>query len=305
MKLSVVILNWNRKEDTKLCIKSLLSSDLRGIDLEILVVDNGSTDGSEEELKKIKTNGVSYEVILTGTNLGFAGGNNVGIKHAINHGSDYVLILNNDTLVDKRMLISFAKEAEKHPKAAILSPKIYFAPGFEYHKNKYKRSELGRVIWYAGGNLDWNNIYGENRGVDEVDHGQYDEQIPIDFATGAAMFCRISAIKKVGDFDEKYFMYLEDADLSVRMKKADFGVLYCPRAFLWHKVAQSSTIGGELNDYFIGRNRMLFGMKYAKLKTKLALVRESLKILKDGRKWQKIAIRDFYLMNFGRGSWGK
>lgn len=152
--------------------------------------------------------------------------------------------------------------------------------------------------------MDWKNIYGSNRGVDEVDTGQYEESMPIDFATGAAMFCKISALGVVGGFDGKYYMYLEDADLSVRMKRFGFGVVYYPKAYLWHKVAQSSEIGGALNDYFIGRNRMLFGMKFASLRTKLALIKESLRLIHTGRKWQRIAVRDFYIMNFGKGSWG-
>ena len=96
---------------------------------------------------------------------------------------------------------------------------------------------------------------------------------------------------------------MEDSDLSERIKKAGFKVMYSPRGRLWHKVSQGSGIGSELNDYFITRNRMLFGMTYAKLRTKFALFRESIKLLLIGRKWQKIGIRDYYLGKFGKGSW--
>ena len=303
MKLSVVILNWNRKGDTKECVDSLLKSNLKKDEIEIIVVDNGSTDGSEEELKKIKTNGFSYEVIPTGKNLGFAAGNNVGIKHALNHDSKYIFILNNDTVVHEDLIENLLKASLEHPQAGILTPKIYFTKGFEFHKNNYKKEETGKILWYAGGEIDWDNVYGKNIGVDEPDRGQYNTQQPVDFATGAAMFIKSDAIKKTGMFDEKYYMYLEDADLSIRMKKNGFEVVYIPEARLWHKVSQSSRIGSELNDYYISRNRMLFGLKYASPRTKAALFRESIKLLNKGRKWQRLGIRDFYLFRFGKGSW--
>jgi hypothetical protein len=114
---------------------------------------------------------------------------------------------------------------------------------------------------------------------------------------------RSEALKNAGLFEEKYFMYLEDADLSQRLKRKGWEVLYTPKAEIWHKVAQSSGIGSDLNDYFITRNRLLFGMRYAALRTKFALIRESIRLLLTGRKWQKTGIRDFYLGRFGRGSW--
>ena len=98
-------------------------------------------------------------------------------------------------------------------------------------------------------------------------------------------------------------MYLEDADLSLRMRRAGWKVLYTPYGHLWHKVAQSSGIGSDLNDYYITRNRLLFGMRYASLKTRLALYKESLRFLLDGRDWQKKGVMDFYLGRFGKGSW--
>jgi GT2 family glycosyltransferase len=117
------------------------------------------------------------------------------------------------------------------------------------------------------------------------------------------MLLRSEALKDIGLFDEKYFMYLEDADLSQRLKKKGWEVLYAPKTEIWHKVAQSSGIGSDLNDYFITRNRLLFGMRYAKCRTKLALVKESFKLLLTGRGWQKIGVRDFYLGRFRKGSW--
>ena len=254
-------------------------------------------------LKKVKLNNVTYEIVENKKNLGFAEGNNIGIRHSLNHKADYVLILNNDTIVNPDLVLGLYKAAKKYPDAGLISPKIYFAKRYEYHVKQYKKNELGKVIWYAGGDMDWENVYGTNRGVDEVDKGQLNKTVDTDFATGACMFIRRKAIRKTGKFDWRYFMYLEDADLSQRMRKKKWRVLYTPKAHLWHKVAQSSKIGGDLNDYYITRNRLIFGMKYAPIRTRFALYRESLRILLKGRKWQKIGVLDFYMGIRGKGSY--
>lgn len=299
MKVSIVILNWNRKQDTLECLKDVRLLNLKNLDLEIIVVDNGSTDGSVSDIKKQKIK--NLVVLENKKNLGYSGGNNVGIKHALSRDANYILILNNDTWLPKNLLENLVNAAQNHPDAAIFSPKIYFAPGFEFHK-KYKDKQKGKVLWYAGGEMDWQNLLGKNIGVDEVDIGQYDKIRKIDFATGACFLIRSEVLKKVGLFDEKYFLYMEDVDLSERIKKAGWKVIYIPTAYLWHKVSQSSGIGSNLNDYYIARNRLLFGFKFAAFRTKIALLKESLKILQNGRNWQKKGIIDFYLRRFGKGS---
>jgi GT2 family glycosyltransferase len=302
-KVSVVIINWNRKEDTLECLAALAKSRLQGIKGQIIVVDNASTDGSAEAIKAFSTKNFDLKLIRNSTNLGFTKPNNQAVKAALLWGADYVLCVNNDLIVSPDLIRNLISAAKEFPRAGAISPKIYFAPGFEFHKGKYKKNELGRVIWYAGGDIDWDNVLGSNHGVDDVDMGQYERTVETDFATGACVLLKSQALREVGYFDEKYFMYLEDGDLSLRLKKAGWAVLYTPRANSWHKVAQSSGIGSELNDYFISRNRLYFGLKYAPLRAKAALMKESLRLLLTGRKWQKIGVRDFYLMRLGRGSW--
>jgi GT2 family glycosyltransferase len=300
-RVAIIVLNWNRKDDTVACLKSIGRLSTFGYDLSVIVVDNASTDGSLEEFSKI-TN-LEFRVIENEQNIGFAAGNNVGIKAAMDLGADFIMILNNDTLVDRGLVVSLLKAADKYKDVGIFAPKIYFAPGYEFQKDRYPKFVLGKVIWFAGGTIDWPNMLGSNFGVDDVDRGQYDQEREVDFATGACMFIRRKVIEKVGVFDEKYGLYLEDADLSQRAKKENFKIIFVPNAYLWHKVGQSSAIGSSLNDYFISRNRLLFGFKYASRRTKLALIRESLKLLFMGRKWQKIGVRDFYLHRLGKGSW--
>lgn len=303
MKIFIVILNWNQPKLTIECVESLQKlKTKKGQQIEIDIIDNGSSDNSMELFHKVRTGKNRVITIETKNNLGFAGGNNFGIKYALDHFADYVMIINNDTVVDLNLLIELLKPMED-PKVAITSPKIYFAKGYEFQKSKYKKNELGKVIWYAGGKIDWKNVYGVNLGVDEVDKGQFNESKEIDFSTGACFLASSKALKEIGLFNEKYFMYMEDMELSIRCKAKGFSVVYVPKARVYHKVAGSSGIGSALNDYFISRNRLLFGFKYASLRTKFALLRESVKLFIFGRHWQAVGIRDYFLRKFGKGSW--
>lgn len=293
-KVAIVILNFNGTKDTIECLKSINKLSIPDIDLLTVIVDNGSKE-------KFKVEGI--KVIRSEENLGFAGGNNVGIKYGLDWDAGYILILNNDTAVDKNLIKELIETAGSDSKIGIVVPKIYFTKGFEFHKNRYKENDLGKVLWFGGGIMDWKNVIGRHRGVDEVDNGQYDEVVSTDYATGCCMFIKREVFEKVGLFNEKYFLYCEDSDLSIRVKRAGFKIVYCPGAVLWHKNAGSSGgSGSSLQDYFITRNRLLFGMKYAPLRSKLALIKESLKLLISGRDWQKKGIADFYLKRFRKGS---
>lgn len=303
VKVAIVILNWNGRDDTLECLESIRSLTIINFQLLVVVVDNGSTDGSVPALAGFRfPAGFQYRLVETGENLGFAAGNNVGAKCALEDGADFVLVLNNDTVVNHDLVVQLIEAANIHKEAGVFSPKIYFAPGFEYHKDRYKKAELGRVIWYAGGKFDWRNVLGSNRGVDEVDRGQYNRVIKTDFATGACMFIRCEVLQAAGFFDGRYFLYLEDVEFSYRAKRHNWQVLYIPKAYLWHKVSQASQIGGQLHDYYITRNRLLFGTRYAPFRAKIALAREAVGFLLFGREWQRQAVADFFVGRLGRGS---
>lgn len=297
----VIILNYNGKDDTLDCLKSLQSVFLpQDVKLEILVVDNASKD---ESVAFIKSQKLQLKLIENKENLGFAGGNNVGIRDALEHGADYVLILNNDTVVDKNLIVELLKVATTDEEIGILAPKIYFAHGFEFYKDRYNKKDLGKVFWYAGGETDWKNVISHHRGVDEIDNGQYDTVEETSFASGCCLMITKEALNKVGFFDEKYFLYYEDSDLCERAKKAGFKIIYAPAAIIWHKNAGSAGgSGSKLQDYYITRNRLLFGMRHASLRAKLALLKESVKVLMFGRDWQRRGVLDFYLNKFGKGS---
>lgn len=300
MKVFIVILNYNGGKNTLLCLQSLKNlSLLDKTELKIVVVDNASKDDS---VSKIKAEYPKIVVLQNKENLGFSEGNNVGISYALNNQASYVLILNNDTIVDKNFLKELIIASEKDKKIGIVSPKIYFEKSFEFHKDRYEQQDLGKVLWYAGGVMDWENILGYHRGVDEVDHGQYNKEQELDYATGCCMLIKKEVIEKIGLFERSYHLYYEDSDFSMRVKKAGYKIIYAPKAILWHKNAGSAGgSGSELQDYYTTRNRLLFGLKYAPLKSKIAMTKESLKLLANGRKWQKWGVLDFYLKHFGKG----
>jgi GT2 family glycosyltransferase len=304
--VAISLLNFNGKESTLECLRSLNSIKHENFKLTIVVVDNGSSDDSASAIlnfcQKLDRQ-INFKFIQNEKNLGFSGGHNKAVKYALKNEADYVLILNNDTHVDKNFLAELFKVAESDNEIGILSPKIYFASGFEFHKNKYSKSELGKVLWYAGGEMDWANIVGYHRGVDEVDDGQFDKIEEIELATGCCMLIKKEVFEKIGSLSNEYFLYYEDADLSVRAKKKSYKIMYVPKSIIWHKNAGSvGGSGSALQDYYITRNRLLFGFRYAPIRSKLALFRESLRLLAKGRQWQKQGIKDFYLREFGKGN---
>lgn len=297
-KIAIVILHFVNKKQTINCLELIKQLKVEGLKLKTIVVDNSE----KEHLDGLKDKFNDFVFLKTGGNLGYAAGNNFGIKKALKENVDFVFIINNDTILDKRILLNLVDFADSDPKIGILGPKIYFAPGYEFHQERYKKENQGRVIWYAGGLIDWQNVVASHRGVDEVDHGQYDTSQETDFVSGCAMLIQKEVFQKIGFFDERYFLYWEDVDFCQRAKGAGYKVFFVPQAKLWHANASSSEVGGKLHDYYMTRNRLLFGMKHASFKTKLALFKQSLKILSQGRPWQKIGVRDFYLKKFGQGS---
>ena len=301
--IAIVILSFNGEKDTLECLKSIKNLKTDGFKLLTIVVDNGSTKALNLGNFQFPISNFQFKLIRNEENLGFSGGNNVGIRYALKKNADYICILNNDTIVDQSLIEELLKLAQSNERIGIVVPKIYFAKGFEFHKNRYKEEERGRVIWYAGGVMDWRNAIGAHRGVDEVDHGQYKKVQETDFASGCCMFVKREVFEKIGFFDEKYFLYYEDNDLSQRAKREGFRIIYSPKAVLWHKNAGSAGgSGSKLQDYYITRNRLLFGMRYVPFRSKLSLIKESFKLLFLGRTWQKRGVLDFYLGRFRRGS---
>ncbi len=300
-KVFVSIINYNGKEDTLSCLKSLNEVVVKDFKLNVVIIDNASKEIFKTD--KDLYNNFNLEIIRSKENLGFSGGQNLGIKYALANNADYVLVLNNDIYVDENFIVNLLNTFETNKDCGIVSPKIYFAKGHEFHKDRYKNEDLGKVIWYAGGKNDFKNVLAFHKGVDEVDKGQYEVLEKTDFASGCCEMIKKEVFEKIGFFDEKYFLYYEDNDLSQRAKNKGFEIYFQPKSFLWHINAGSAGgSGSSLQDYYITRNRLLFGFKYAPLRAKFALLRESFKLLLVGRHWQKRAVLDFTFGNLGKGS---
>lgn len=297
----ISILNFNSRDETIKCLKSLKELKLNGFKINVCLIDNGSKENLD--LKEDFISPIPLKIVKNVNNLGFAGGQNTGLRYAFGNNADYILVLNNDAILKNNALLEMLKTMESDRNIGIVVPKIYFAKGFEYHKKRYKENELGKVFWYAGGEVDWKNVISFHRGVDEVDNGQYEKREETNYATGCCMLISRDVLEKVGLFDENYFLYYEDGDLSQRVKRNGFKIIYEPKAVCIHENAGSGGgSGSSLQDYYISRNRMLFGLKYAPIRAKIALIKESLKLLRNGRQWQKRGIEDFYKRKFKKGS---
>lgn len=295
-KVAIILVNWNGKEDTLDCLVSLGKLKVESLKFKVIVVDNGSTDDSVATVKK---NYPDVVVLETGQNLGFAGGNNVGIRHALRWGADYVWLLNNDTVVDNSALVALL-DAFGDKSVGIVGSKIYFLAGHEFHKERYDESKQGKVLWYAGGLIDWQNMYASHRGVDEVDKRQFDKTEETPFVTGCSMMVKKEVFGKIGLLDEKFFAYLEDLDLCLRAKQAGYKLLYAPQSIVWHKNAGSSGAGSDTHQYYMTRNRLLVGMRFASLRTKFALSREAIWFVLKGPSIYRKAVVDAMI-----GRWGK
>lgn len=214
-QVTAVVLNWCNEADTAACLESL--SESRYDQLGVLLVDNGSPDESGQRLHA-RFPHVDY--LQTGANLGYAGGNNRGIERAIAAGAEYVLVVNNDTVLD-RDCISELVSAAQQSGAAVVAPQIrYF--------------DEPERIWYGGGDLSRMRALGLHRGADEL-ASRDDTRSTVTFVTGCCFLSRANVFTQHGAFDEQFFAYVEDAEWSVRLARAGERMAYEPRARVLHR----------------------------------------------------------------------
>lgn len=249
-KVSIVIVNWNGWEDTIECLESIYKIDYP--DYDIILVDNHSYDDSVKRIKE-HFEGKVFIVIENEENYGFAEGNNIGIRYALKYSNPkYILLLNNDTVVDEDFLKELVNEGEKNEHVGILGPKIYY-----YDKPK--------AIWSAGCKISWKFARGIQIGTYEVDKGQYDDQKEVEYVSGSAFLIKTDVVDEIGLMDKNYFLYFEESDWTLRANQAGYKSLYVPNAKVWHKVSQSGGgISKPIGLYYITRNRWIFMKKWAK-----------------------------------------
>lgn len=218
----------------------------------------------------------SFVTAFRSDNKGYAHGVNEGIWRAKNEGATRFVVINSDVILEKHFVEQVQKSLDEHP-SSIIGGKIYYAPGFEFHNDRYTKEDLGNVLWFAGGRIDWDHAYTFHIGVDEIDKGQYDTGREVDFITGCCMAYDDTVVNRIGDWDDSYFLYYEDTDYCVRASHKGIKLFYSPSIVLWHKNAQSTGgSGSELHRKYQERNRLKFGLKYAPLRTKLHLAKNAI-----------------------------
>ena len=242
--VAIIIVNWNGKADTLACLASLRADDYPC--KHIIVVDNGSHDNS---VSVIRANYPEVEVLSTGENLGFTGGNNAGIARAVESGAGYIFLLNNDTTLEADALTELVRAAEAHPDAGLCTPLIRY----------YDRPE---EVWFGGSRITLANAWAthDNRALPEQNAGVQD----IPWASGCAMLIPTEMMRQLGGFDDRFFLNWEDVDLSLRIGKAGRKIILVPAAVIYHKVGRAISTAGGAGLYYHVRNRLLLLRIYSK-----------------------------------------
>lgn len=247
--VSVVILNWNRKEMLLDCLRSIKELDYPIY--EIIVVDNASTDGSAQAVRE---NYPDVVLIENDKNYGAIGGKNIGLRRALQSDVEYIYMQDNDIVAAKDALTKLVEVAEADATVGMVGAMMY-----DYSKPD--------TILSAGGTIDWTQNVSRGRGDNQKDVGQFNKIEPVDYLWGGALLVRKSVLETVGLFDEDYIGYwFEDSDLSVRVAKAGFKVLFNPFAKVWHKPHATAEQFSYRKKYLAARNAIRFMKKHATLR---------------------------------------
>jgi GT2 family glycosyltransferase len=250
--ITAVLVNFGPPDDSLTCVRSL--EDTQYPVLRIIVVDNGSAPDARNRLQRDLRDRV--ELILSDRNLGFSGGNNLGIQRALEQGTDYVLLINNDAALKPDALQVLAAAAPKEPGLGIMAGKILVS------------SDAGPTseVWSAGGQWHPLKATAYATGMGEPDRGQYDRSGETEFVPGCLWFVPADVFRRAGLLDEAFFLYIEDADYCLRLRRAGYRLVYEPRAVCYHKVSRSHWHDRErasptLN-YYTNRNRFLIARRW-------------------------------------------
>ena len=243
-KIFVILVNYNGSDDTIECVQSLLSIDYKNI--EILIVDNGS---DTEQIKILKDKlSDRINIIYLENNIGFAGGNNAGIKYSLKQNADYILLLNNDTIVESNLLTVLMNSIRAGNNIGICGP------GINYYSDH-------RRIWSVGGKIS--KIRGTGVAIRKLKKNEKDSDKYVSFVSGCCMLIKKEVFQKVGNFDDNFFLYVEDADFCYRTIKAGFKICFNPQVKIYHKVGNSTkSKSPNISLYYTTRNRLFFAKKY-------------------------------------------
>jgi GT2 family glycosyltransferase len=291
--VTISLVNWNGLSHTRECVRHCLALDYPHF--ELVIVDNGSSDGSFEALTAEWGAHPRVSVLAAGSNLGFARANNVVLGRALRKGSDFIWLLNNDTKVNPNTLRALVDAALTHPRAGIFGSKILF----------WDRPD---TIWYAGGMLEEHGHRASvHRGEGEIDAGQYQTEEEVEFITGCSLLIRAATVRDIHFISDQYFVYWEDVDWCTRARQAGWSCLYVPRSTLLHRVGASSGGIPELRRRYDTRNRLLYHWRFNKPAAIEAMLAVATFALESAKKGNSQAARpmvagvcDFFLGRKGR-----
>src|SRR3989338_267363 len=313
-KVSILLLNWNNWKETEECLESL--KNIKYPNFNIILIDNGSVDDSLSIMKNFKTSNSQLEIVIleNNENLGFGGGNNPGIHYALKNGSDYVLLLNNDTFVDRDFLDKLVEVADHNPKIGLTTPSIFFhdaCPSVAFGRRRERE-----LLWFGG------KTYIQWRKMDKaVTIELFKKKIPqgslpskIKFATGACMLIKREVLEKVKGFYPPYFLYFEDVDLGFEIMRAGYELVWVQSSSIWHKVSATTLpkLGSASLQYYNTRNILLFAKRCGPFWVKIYMhfwavytyFKQQLKIIGGYNKELSLAIRqgigDYYRGRFGK-----
>lgn len=238
--LAAIVVNWNRRQDVLECLASLAASE--GPSVDLLVVDNASVDGSVEAIRERFPTAWLY---ASERNLGFAEGNNIALRHALERGYEYVLLLNNDAVIAPDAIGTMLALMREQPEIGIVAPAVYYR----------QRPE---VIWSAGGGIDWSDgsvgsDYYQARSAD-LPATAWD----CAHVSGCCMLVRCAAIREAGLLDPRFFMYFEETEWCVRIARRGYRIVVSPRAAAWHAIDPDAQEGSPRIAYYMTRNHLLF-----------------------------------------------
>jgi GT2 family glycosyltransferase len=241
--LSVIVLNNNHCDDVIACLSSLYQNDYQNI--QVIMVDNASTDDS---VAIVHEKFPQAQIISLGKNLGYAGNNNIGMQAALAQSADWILILNDDTVLDPSCLSQLVDAGESGPGIGIVGPMVY-------------HFDEPEVIQSAGGMLGkrWESIH---LGKDELDQGQFSSIRPVEWISGCAIMVRRAVLESVGLLDMDYFLYWEDTEWCIRAAKAGWKIMHVPSAKLWHKGVKRDYQPKPYVTYYVTRNYLFTLAKY-------------------------------------------
>ncbi|HEY3495579.1 MAG TPA: glycosyltransferase family 2 protein [Polyangiaceae bacterium] len=302
-KVSIIVI-FGGGGDMRELLPSLLELDYPNF--EVVLVDNQLLAGARAIYDEFVAAhpGFPARFLEAGGNLGFSGGNNVGIRRVVAEGTDYVLLLNDDTLVAPDFLRLLVDALEGDRRAGIAGPKIYFAE----HESDGSWSK-GRRIWFGGGAVNWLRTKPVHVRLDELDDGAVETSGETEFMTGCALLIRREVIDRIGPMPEEYFLYCEDLDWCLAARAEKWKILYVPASHVWHKVSRSTGGGSPSYVYYNVRNRLMVARKYADPLRALALHAHALAMLSkqppkffmpSRRKWAGACLRAIVHFYVGR-----